>query len=341
MVVGTPAIDYVGRFDVGDALGPTASWPGVRAVAQFDGTAASVTLSQTDGYSGGPSWFDVTVDGKAADPFFVKGASETHAVATGLAAGTHVVEVVKRTEANLGAVRFEGFTFPGGGKLLAPPARAAHRIEFLSDSTIDGFGVLGNAATTCAGGAPPQFDDAQLGTAAIAANALTAEMVLLAYSGKGLTLNQDGTKTDLYGDIYGRTLPDGTAPWTFASAVPDAVVISLGGTDYDASLSPAGFQSKYDALVGAVRGHYPNAHVFCTVWSQIKTWNGVRQAMGAVLQAVVNARAGAGDAKVYYYEFPEANYDTDETGCYNHGNVAHHQAMGTLLAAQIKAKTGW
>ncbi len=318
---------------------PTASWPGVRAVAQFDGTSASVKLSQTNGFSGGPTWFDVWVDGALGTPFSVSGSGEDHVVATGLAAGTHTVEIVKRTEANLGAVSFEGFTFPGG-KLLAPPARAAHKIEFLSDSTIDGFGVEGNVATTCGAGSPAQFNDADKSTAAFASKGVSADMMLLAYSGKGITKNEDGTTTDVFGDLYARTLPDSSLSWSFASFTPDVVVISLGGADLGATnVLPAGFTTAYGALVDTIRGHYPNAHVFMTIWSQIKAYNGARQAMEAGLQSVLSAHAS--DTKLYLYEFPEANHDTDETGCEYHANEAHHQAMGALLAAQIKAKTGW
>jgi hypothetical protein len=41
------------------------------------------------------------------------------------------------------------------------------------------------------------------------------------------------------------------------------------------------------------------------------------------------------------YQFPQAISAQDETGCYAHGNVTHHQAMGALVAAEIKDKLGW
>ncbi|HEY8074993.1 MAG TPA: GDSL-type esterase/lipase family protein, partial [Labilithrix sp.] len=163
---------------------------------------------------------------------------------------------------------------------------------------------------------------------------------LLAYSGKGIAKNEDGSTTDVFGDLYARTLPDSSLAWSFASFTPDVVVISLGGADLgDTIVLPAGFNSAYGALVDTIRGHYPAAHIFCTVWSQIKSYNNARQTMSAALQSVISARAS--DTKLYYFEFPEANHDTDETGCEYHANEAHHQAMATLLAAQIKTKTGW
>jgi hypothetical protein len=342
---GTPGVQLVGRFDDTDPAAPVAAWPGVREVVRFDGTDVSVKLSQTPGFSGGPSWFDVIVDGTLGTPFSVTGSNEDHVLATGLSAGTHTVEIVKRTEPNLGTVTFGSFTFGNGGKLLAPPARPKRRIEVLTDSTIDGFGVEGNATTTCGGGAPAEFNNAEKSTAAFTAKTLGAELVLLGYSGKGITKNQDGSVADTYPQIYGRIIPDTAgSTWAFASNVPDAVVISLGGTDFDGlSSEPAGFSAGYDALVGNVRTHYPNAHIFATVWSQIKDLNlpNTRSAMRASLQGVVNARKGAGDSKIWYFEFPEADFNQDETGCYYHANAAHHAAMAALLSNEIKTRLGW
>ena len=51
---GPPALMTVGRFDDSDPGGKLFAWPGTRVVARFDGTAVSVTLSHTNGFS--PVW---------------------------------------------------------------------------------------------------------------------------------------------------------------------------------------------------------------------------------------------------------------------------------------------
>ncbi len=142
-------------------------------------------LRQTNGFSGGPSYFNVTVDGvQQAAKLVVTGGSTDYPVAVNLAAGAHVVELEKRTESIFGVVRYEGFTFPNGGVLLGPPARLTRRIEFLSDSTVDGFGVEGNLDPAAANyycgpdtpannyGAPPQFSNARKSMAAVTAAAV-------------------------------------------------------------------------------------------------------------------------------------------------------------------------
>jgi lysophospholipase L1-like esterase len=301
-----------------------------------------VTLTQTNGFSGGPTYFNVIVDGAQTSTISVSG-TQTIAVASGLAAGTHTVELEKRTEAPFGTVRFEGFTFAGGAGLLAPPPRLTRRIEYLGDSTIDGYGVEGDRNVTCTGNAaPPEYNNVRKSVASLTAQAVGAELHLAAYSGKGIARNEDGQTADTFGVVYARTLPDVAGAWNFASYVPDVVVVSLGGADYSGDPGgtfPANFTTAYAQLVADIRARYgAGPQVILTVWSQHKAYNNVRQTIGAAIDAVIAGRP-AGE-KTSKYVFPEAP-PADETGCQYHANEAHHLAMAALLTAEIKAKTGW
>jgi len=349
---GPPAVQLVGRIDESDPLGPRLAWPGTRVRARFHGTDATVKLSRTfAGFQGGPTWFNVIVDGVVGTPFSVSAGGEDHVLAAGLPAGVHTVEIEKRTEANHGTVRFEGFTFAGGSGLLAPPPRPVHRIEWISESTIDGFGVEGDRNVTCIGTAPPQYDNVRKSLATYTAEALGAESHVTAYSGKGIADTNSGLANDplTMPLLWTRALPDPGAgvAWDFAKWTPEVVVVSLGGVDFRNGVSGAAgdFQAKYEAFVADIRARYGAAPwVYLVVWSQIKNNGGnanVRTALGGFIDGVVAARAALGDAKVKKLVFPEANVNADETGCYYHANAAHHQAMATLLVADIKAVTGW
>jgi len=199
-----------------------------------------------------------------------------------------------------------------------------------------------NDPATCNGAAPAQYSNARKGTAFLTASALSAEQNLIAYSGKGFTANQSAGDTAYFQVLYSRTLPEvnGSA-WSFAQNIPDAVVISAGGIDVDGvGAVPGGFETAYDALVGTIRTNYPNAHIFLTVWSQIKDGAATsRTALFNALTAIRNGRAA--DTKIYVYQFPLANFGTDETGCFNHANAAHHQAMAVELVKEMKLRTGW
>jgi hypothetical protein len=334
-----PGVRFIGRFDFSNANAPKTSWPGSRIIVRFQGTGVKATLSHTDGLEGGNTWMNVVVDGAVKAPIEVTGASQQFTLASGLAAGEHVVEVQKRTEANVGTLTFEGFAIDPGGQLLAPPLRSTRRIEFLADSTIDGYGVDGNVDTTCANDtAPVEFNDARKSTAFLTAEALSAEMHLVAYSGKGVARNEDGSTTDLLGAIYPRTLADeNTSAWDFASYKPGVVVVSLGGSDFAEGAAPADFETAFGQLRTDIRARYGAAtKIVFLVWSQLKEYNGARQAVTAALDAII-----AGDANASRFSLPEATYPDDETGCHYHATAAHHQAMAALLVAELKTKMGW
>jgi lysophospholipase L1-like esterase len=341
-------VQFIGRFDTTDAVGPRTAWPGARIVARFDGTDVDVKLTQTDGFSGGPTYFNIILGGAFAGTFSVTG-TQTVKIASGLAAGAHTIEIEKRTEAPFGTVRFEGFTFAGGAGLLAPPVRLARKLEFLGDSTIDGYGIDGSrtagAANYCGADlAPPNLNDVRKSVAWKTASDLSAELNVLGYSGKGIARNEDGQVLDLFPTIYARALPDVAGNvWGFASFVPDVVVVSLGGSDYSGDPNgtfPGNFGAKYADLVAYIRARYGAApYVFLTVWSQHKSYNNVRESIGAAIDAAIAGRpAGERTSK---FVFPEADPVLDETGCQYHANPAHHAAMAALLVAEIKAVTGW
>lgn len=334
-----PGVRFIGRFDLTNANAPKTAWPGSRIIVRFEGTGVKATLTHANGLEGGNTWMNVVVDGTVKAPIEVTGASQQITLASGLPAGVHVVELQKRTEANVGTLTFEGFTFDAGGQLLPPPPRATRRIEFLTDSTMDGYGVDGDVNTTCANGAPVGFNDARKGAAFLTAEALSAEHHLIAYSGKGLARNEDGTTTELFGAIFPRTLPEtNTSAWTFASFTPDVVVVSLGGSDFGTgNTAPAGFQAAFGQLRTDIRAKYGAAtKIVFVVWSQLKDFNGVRQTVTAAIDAAI-----AGDANASRFSLPEAQFPGDETGCYFHANAAHHEAMSALLAAELKAKMAW
>ena len=351
-----PGVQLIGRFEANGANFDFA-YPGSKLIARFNGTDATVKLTQTDGFSTGHSWFNVIVDGVAQPKIEVNGPSVVYPVAVNLAAGAHVVELEKRTESIFGVVRYEGFTFPNGGVLLGPPARKTRRIEVLTDSTIDGFGVEGSlvlgAGNFCGSpptmannyGAPANFSNSRKSMPVLTATALSAETFLIGYSGKGLTKNNDPGDPLTFPMLYERTLPDVASSAHGFGLQADAVVISLGGVDLDGlSVAPGGFATAYGGLVDKVRARYPGAWIFMTVWAQIKN-NGptTRTAMKTALQAVVDARAA--DTKLSIFEFPESsggvNGGLDESGCQFHANEGLHASRAPLLTAEIKAKLGW
>jgi lysophospholipase L1-like esterase len=346
---GPPAVRYVGRFDTSDPTGPKIEWPGARIIARFDGTS-TVKATFVDNSNGpGNGEFDIVVDGTtSATPLALVQGQSQYTVASGLGAGPHTIELWRRTEALVSTTQFLGFDFQGG-TLLPPPLAPARRIEFLGDSGMNGFGIDG-PGPNCPFSAPEENEHRAY--PALIAQDLGADHHDLAYSGKGVYWNFARTvDTQTFGLIYGRTLPqNGGSSWSFASFVPDVVWITLGGNDYD---QPNGgdppppidqFKAKYDEVVGMVRTNHPNAHIFCAVAPSLNDdypvgYNAYTN-IKTTLAQVVSARNGAGDTKIYTFEFTRSN-GADLTGCLYHPNRAKHRAMADEAIAFIKSKTGW
>src|SRR5690606_9970505 len=95
MIGGEPAVHYVGRFDQTGAEAMRFEWSGSGVVAAFEGTSVSVNLED-----GGSNEFTVLVDGELQPKLVADAGENGYALATGLAAGQHTVEVYRRTEAS-------------------------------------------------------------------------------------------------------------------------------------------------------------------------------------------------------------------------------------------------
>jgi hypothetical protein len=345
---GPPAVRFVGRFDTSDPAGPMVGWPGARILARFDGTEVKVTLGDASYGGGRRGRWDVIVDGATLPaPLVASEGVSTYPLASGLAPGVHTIELWRRTEAMVSNAQFLGFDF-GAGKLLPPPPPRTRRLEFLTDSAGNGYGIEGSDPS-CSFSADTQNEHRSY--PALMAIDLDADHHHLGFQGRGVYWNYVRTDPDVFGVVYPRTMPLSASPaWDFTRFEPDLVWITLGGNDYDvpsAGAPPpplAGFQQKYADLVALVRQKHPAAHVVCAVSTSLQdaypvgydAYTSVKTALAAVVAA-----ANATDPKVHYFEFTRAVFPGDLTGCEYHPNVQKHRKMADEAIAFVRSKTGW
>jgi hypothetical protein len=329
----TAAIRWIGRFDRTNPAQPTAEWSASAMQAHFSGTSVSVQLGGANNY------FAAFVDG-VEQPVVTTNGGSTYPVASGLAAGTHDVLVVRRDEAFDQPSQLVGFDFGSGGQLLAPPPVAAHRLEVIGDSISAGFG---DECTNASMNFSAATENAYLTYGPLTARALGADIHLIAWSGKGMYRNNDGTTTETMPILWQRTLPtDMTSMWDPSTWVADAVVINLGTNDYAASGDPtASYQAAYLSFVTQLRGAYPGAFIFCALGPMMSGTN-LNSARTAI-NNVIAMRATAGDANLMLVEFQTQNCMADGSGCgcASHPNLAEHQAMATALEGHIHDTLGW
>jgi lysophospholipase L1-like esterase len=322
-------VRFVGRYDGCVANVVRFAWSGSGFVARFDGTGLGVQLR------GPTNYFTVLVDGALQPTLItVNNADQTYPLAIGLAAGEHVVELYRRTEASSGATSVVAVTVESG-QLLAPPAAPARLIEVVGDSISCGYGNEGTAPC----GFTQDTENHYLSYGALLARSLGAELSTVAWSGKGVVVNFGGGGNELIPLVYERVVPtEKRSLWNF---VPQAqlVVVNLGTNDFSANTDPteAAFVAGYTALLANVRSKYPAAYILCTNGPMLSGTDLTAKARPYIAEAVA-ARRAAGDLNVEAYEMTTPN---PTPGCDSHPSLLTHQAMATELEAKVRPVLGW
>lgn len=347
-----PAVRYWGRFDATAEDGPTCGWPGCQIAANFRGTEVSVTFDEKldDWMIGGPSEWDVTIDGVSMDKLVLWGGKQTRRLATGLAPGPHSVLLFKRSEAQNGITQFLGFDFGEDGALLPPPPRKKRRIEVIGDSGSTGFGIEGRGPVCPGVQQAATFENFHKSFGARLGELFDAEVHGTAYSGKGIVRNIWRPDPETMPVLYGRANPiDPRSSYDLRAYVPKVIVVMIGGLDFavgqpydDGPESVADFTRGYEEFVAGLRTHYPRAEIFCVVSPSAEDIDGhaIRTELLAGVTTAVTDLRGAGDAHVTLVE-PAVAKPEELTGCEGHGNAAFHDRLAGEIATAIRQATGW
>jgi lysophospholipase L1-like esterase len=328
-VPATPEVRFVGRVDRSSAETVSFEWSGSAIGFRFDGTEASVRMDDAAGF------FSVVIDGQEQPRLETSPGEQSYSVASGLAAGQHEVWLYRRTEAFFGLTRFTNVEL-GSGTLLAPPPPAGRRIEIIGDSITCGYGNEG-ADQYCNFSADTENHDLTYG--AIAARNLDAELVTVAWSGKGIVYNYGDDKNEPLPALYDRAIPtDASSSWDFTSYQPDVVVINLGTNDFstDGDPSETEFVAAYTDFLAHIRSKYPKAHVLCL----IPTLLGGADLTTAQshIEKAVSERNAAGDAKVTSHSL---SFEQSGWGCDWHPSASTHASMGAALTSELELLLGW
>jgi lysophospholipase L1-like esterase len=296
-------------------------------VGRFKGTGVSVRLRDE-----GKNLFQVLVDGEPRSILRTDPQKETYDLTRDLPDGVHDVAIYRRTEAKFGESVFLGFA--PAGAMLPPPPPAARRIELIGDSITAGYGNEG-PGPVCPFNPADENQYATYG--AIAARALDAEHVTIAWSGKTI-----GEMTE----FYDRTLPSRPdSAWDFSAWTPQLVVVNLGTNNF-ATRDPGEerYVRVYTALVARVRRAYPQALIACLLGPMLSdVFPEGRQNLTLArryMKATMEKLQASGETNLAYVELPEQRH-ADGLGCAFHPSKKTHQLMADHLVKIARERLGW
>ncbi len=323
---------FVGRFDHRDPAGPRCAWSGSALVVHFQGTAFNVCIREK-----GEDLYQVIVDGVPTTQLVTNEHQSVYRVVEGLSDAPHVVELFKRTEPLVGSTQFLGLQLSAGATLLPPPPAPTRRIELIGDSITCGYGDEGKDQTQHFS---PLTENNYLAYGAVAARALNAEYVCVAWSGRTMW------PTFTIPEIYDRTLPDDpTSRWDFGQWKPDVVLIDLGTNDFREKVpDQAKWTAAYRAFLKHVRTNYPKAQIYCAIGPMMTDSYPVGMHALSTIRTFITemlaAEHKAGHAQEHFIEFAQQNAQ-DGLGADWHPSVKTHQIMADKLCAELRKEMGW
>ncbi|MFP2909311.1 SGNH/GDSL hydrolase family protein [Pyxidicoccus sp. 3LFB2] len=345
-------LQYTGRlYRSGESV--VFSHPGVTLRARFRGDAVRMRLH--DFGAGGDAttnYFDVSIDGAPPTLLEVRSGQPLYTLATGLEAGVHTLELVKRTETSVG--HSELVALEVHGQLQDPPSRPALRLELVGDSITCGYGNEVSLIPDSPSWQAPTFtsknENPRRAYGWLTARNLGAELVTVCYSGHGVYRNLDMSTSELLPALYELAVPGHPAAWDFARYSPDVIVINAGTNDAFAGSGTAAFlpdatafKTEYRKFLTRLRALHPNAHIVCTLGSMTDGYKQQEQNgrvtsvhVGEWITELVAERNRAGDARVYRHLMAMQLPEVDGVGEDWHPSATTHQKMAEALTRFLR-----
>lgn len=313
----------IGRFDQATKGEAKFTWPGSAIEFRFEGTNAKIDIASQN-----PVRFILSIDGKTQDLWTQTG-THSYTLANNLPKGNHIVRLTRANESTAGVTSFVNDP-KTDGKLLAAPS-TQKRLLVIGDSITAGYGVEGSSASCHY---TLDTSNQQLTYAALAANALGADLHAIAWSGIGAWRSY-GEKTPAYPTILvrsARTLADEpNSAWNPTRYIPDAILINIGTNDYwDGSVTNE-YRFAMAKLIATVQTDYPGKPVYLIVSPMLT--NKTHEAQKQVLTALAK-----NNTKVL--DLGEST-GAEGYGCDYHPNKITHERLGKVLEGSLKADLNW
>lgn len=340
-----PRLRYEGRVRREEDGAVRITWPRGAVHLRFRGTRLAMRVEEQPfpGEIPQTDALGVEVDGGPLRRITLGRGVQRVELARGLAPAEHTVRVLKLTEAEVGTVRVLGVDLRDGATLLDPPPPRPRRLLAVGDSISVGYGVEG-ASRACR--ATAAMCDASRAWPSLAAEALGAELHVIAWSGRGLTRNYDPAQGETLLELARRTVAtDPHARWDHARWPPTELVVNVGTNDVArAGFDDARYADALLALITDVLRRAPSARVRVLVGPMLfddaphpgaASLRRVREATDRVVRAL----ASHGATDIARVDVAPAD-DAEGRGCEDHPNALTQRRIARALLASLAPPRG-
>ncbi len=254
-----------------------------------------------------------------------------------------VVELVRRNEAWMGTVEFNGLTLPEGGSLLEAPPLPPRKFLLIGDSAPCGEFIERFPPEDLA--SHPHTINAGRAFGVLLARWLDAQYHIVAYGGRGIVTDWAGrTETNNAPQFFPLADPDDpTARWDHDRYQPDVILIHFGIADFlTKPVDNAAYIAAWNAFLDQVRAAHPEAPIVITEAVQLSDVPGtprqkLRAQLRECLEAVVALRHRQGDRRVSFTPLRHQPGGPSDP----HPIAFQHEQIALDLLPAIKAATGW
>ena len=312
---------------------------------KFTGTELKVTFNATNTESDkNRPYFIASVDNETAPEgksFSLTENTQTVTVAENLSDSTHTVTVLKRSEPENSLTSVK--KIETDGEFNAPEKHTGLKFQILGGSGISGHGCLGSAGEEWTTANSSSLN----GFGYLAAKRFGAETQFVSNSGMGLLWSYRGVEnlsaaynaTGLiaeYNNNGSTKSVKATGEWNHSNWIPDAVIVNIGGNDWNSHISPLSgtaritaetqFKNAVKDLLTRIHNLYPNAKV---VW----TCNSKRSGSGALANEAVGTLEFKNSIRL-------VAIDETKDGADNHAGAATQIANAKTVADAITSSFG-
>ncbi len=337
---------YVGRIDTSDSLSYAFSYPATSISFRFKGEELRILFKDLAAADLDPAgntvrnMFNVYMDQNDPVVLELNKTDTSYLLMKNLQDSVHSVRIIKRTESLVGKVEFKGILLDTQGVLLEPLSLPERKIECIGNSITCGYGIEAKDQLqkfSC------ETENVSLAFGTMVADYFNAQYHAIAYSGRGIAQNYDGSGINTVPEIWNRIFPDEQKPaWDHSLYVPDIAMINLGTNDFSSGVDTTFFRKSYAAFLVEVREQYPAATIVCILGPMLNNGypeNGLNMARSLITSAV-NSKQQEGDDKLYFFEM------SAQTGKFGYGadwhpSVAQQKYNSEELMQFIQKITGW